>query len=74
MSPSGVVWDRWQPMAKSEASVSMVMGRWGWKCFRTGAVVKDCCSCLKVAAACSVQVNLLLVLRVRSVMLCLEEV
>ena len=54
-------------MAKSEASVSMVMGGSGWKWRRIGADVKACCSCLKASLAYSVQVNLSVVLRVRSV-------
>ena len=38
-SPAAQVCDRTQPMAKSEASASMVSGWSGWKCCRMGAAV-----------------------------------
>ena len=56
-SPATEGCERIQPRAKSEASASIVSGRSGWKCWRTGAVVKDFWRLRKVAAAASDQVN-----------------
>ena len=55
-----------QPKAKSEASASIVRGRSDWKCCRTGALVKACCSVRKAASASRDQLNLT-ALRVRVV-------
>ena len=65
-SPVGDGCDSTQPRAKSEASASMVRGRSGLKCSKTGAEVKACWRARKAASAATDQVNLT-VLRVREV-------
>ena len=47
-----------QPTAKSEASASIVRGRFGWKGYRIGAKVKACRRAEKAAAAFDDQQNL----------------
>ena len=47
-----------QPTAKSEASVSIVRGRSGWKCCRIGAKVKACWRAEKAPAVAEDQQNL----------------